>query len=140
MSAWTPTAREVHALIPTRNGGVPFDAESTPSASEVSTLIAGVVVEIGSEVGVVPEELHADAKWAATLGAAYHVEAGLAPEQQSDSLGPAGRLFTRYREQVERLKRRTSSALGTSTPFSGSLSTPLTTVVTTGGHPDAAAR
>ena len=124
MTEWAPQPEAVHAVIPTRNGGAPFDSESTPTETQVVSLINNTVVEILSEVGSIPDELHDGAQFAAILGAAYYIEAGMAPEQQTDPLAPAGRLFTRYREQVERLKLRRSEVVGGQ--FVGAMSMPLT--------------
>lgn len=126
MDEWTPTVEAVHAVIPTRNLGEPFDEASTPSHSDVVNVIQGVIAEITAEVGVITDSSAAAARWAATLGAAYYVEAGSYPEQAADPLAPAGRLFVRYREQVERLKASIGTAAGAA--FTGAMATPLTAV------------
>lgn len=126
MAEWTPSVEAVHAVIPTRNLGDPFDETSIPSESDVINVINGVMAEISAEVGTITDATAQAAQWAATLGAAYYVEAGLFPEQQSDPLAPAGRLFVRYREQVERLKLQLGPAAGRS--FTGAMATPLTSV------------
>lgn len=139
---WTPTPAQVHALIPTRNNGRPFDVNSTPTAAEVSALAEGITAEIIGEVGTLPplaqtdpvlaasaDAIHDLAAWTAQLGTAAIVELGVYPEQ-SDFGGDntvGGTLFARYRRAVEQLKRRVATF---GTGGSGIVSVPLVGTLT----------
>lgn len=103
---WEPTPDQVKGLIPTRATGGPFSTQTKPTLDQVAGYIEGVVSEVEAEVGAIPddESLQRQANWAAALGAAYYVEQGLFPEQQSEG-GTADRLYDRYQAQLARLRR-----------------------------------
>lgn len=104
---WTPQPGEVKGLIPQRVGAGPFTDDTVPSYDEVVGLIDGIVTEVRGDVGAIPddENLLRQARWAATLGAAYYVEAGFFPEQQDATVtSPAERLWNRYQAQLDRLR------------------------------------
>lgn len=151
--AWTPTPAEVHAVIPQRVGGGAFSEATIPTKTQVEAVIADVVAEVVAEAGpfdstvVVNPAAGIDdqvtvadlANRAATLGAASQIEDSFFPEQQT-SVGPYGveqdggnqHLFARYRRALDLLRRHVTAAAGTNQPFSGSISTPLTSVLNHG--------
>jgi hypothetical protein len=137
VEVWTPTPDEVKGLIPARARSGPFTEETTPTYADVVHVIDGVVTEVVGEVGAIPDDslgphdgLAQQARWAATLGAAYYVEAGFFPEQQDTNQSPADRLYGRYQAQLDRLRKaieahysseRVSSGLGTIRVRSGTV-------------------
>lgn len=146
--SWTPSPADVKAVIPQRVAGEAFSATTSPTADQVTSIIADVTAEVVGEVGpfdsttvlnpTAPAEdqisLGDLAKRAATLGAASQVEDSFFPEQQT-SVGPYGvesdggnqHLYARYRRALDILKRHAAAAIGVES-FTGSITTPLTTV------------
>jgi hypothetical protein len=122
MTAWTPTAAEVHAVIPTRNSGDPFDASSTPTdtqvdslAAQVSAEVAAKIADLGGSAGItgttVADDDFAAAKWAATLGTAAYLELNYYPEQQAaGEPSTAGQLFARYADAIDSLRKVVADA------------------------------
>ena len=134
---WTPDAEQVHAEIPTRNNGQPFDATSHPTADQVDALAATTSVLIVGEVGVIPEPVDDEtqlivdlAHAAATLGTASRVEYKHFPEQQgavSDE-GEGAALYGQFRMAVESLKAALDKHRGVNRQFTGSMRTHLPAV------------
>jgi hypothetical protein len=117
-SAWKPTAEEVHAVTPTRNGGDAWDVDSTPTLAEVESTITdaqaevvGRLADIGGTRAVTGNDIVSVAKRAVTLLAAAYVELGGWPEQQTvsdQSIAP--QLFARYEAVVEQLRTLIASS------------------------------
>lgn len=142
--AWAPDAPAVHALIPARSQDRPFDGTTVPTVSQVGEVIRQVTAEVVAEVGrfdpTVPLSGHDGttlgdlARRAVALGAASQIEDSFFPEQQQGNYvgvdsTPSQHLYARYRRALELLRdivARTSTDRG---PFTGSVTTPLTTVV-----------
>jgi hypothetical protein len=151
MPSWTPSPADVKSEIPQRVGGEEFTPNTTPTVTQVQLVIDKVVAEVVGEVGpfdpmvvlnpTAPVEdritLGDLAKNAAALGAASRIEDQFFPEQQIatgmygvHADGGNQHLYARYRRAVEVLKHHLAVIVGADVPFTGSVSTPLTTVVT----------
>lgn len=101
---WAPAVEDVHALIPHRNGGEPWNNTSQPTAAQVDSLIDGRVAEVlGALGGTVPVTLKAQAAHVVKLGVAADIELayrGVATGGE-DGAGPS--LLNRYETSLERL-------------------------------------
>lgn len=120
----TPTPEAVHAVIPTRNAGRPFDAASQPSRAQVAELAAQVANTITAELPRMTPAQRLIARWAATLGTASYVEATFYPEQQSAGAGMGGILWARYQTELTNLRELVNGGgVGSSDlPWSGTVS------------------
>ena len=123
LEAWRPTAADVAALIPERTGAEnedgtletrgTFDADTTPTATQVDGLVRGVQSEVVSVVGTMPAALtlvppggtigESPAGHVVALGTAALVESGFFPDSQLGVESPAGRLEARYRTALAAL-------------------------------------
>lgn len=116
---WTPTPEQVHAVIPTRNNGRPFDATSSPTTQQVATSAQFVTARVVGKVGRLPQipapgdpffdqvsDLHSLATVTTVFGTAALVELGEFPEQNDfgaseNRVGAA--LYSQYRDALDDL-------------------------------------
>lgn len=104
--AWTPSAADVHAVIPQRVPGG-FTAVSIPTVAQVEAKAALVQREVQSYLGQAnvveagdDEEL---AKFTAATGTAARVELSLYPEQSSKDGSAYAEIWADYRQLAAQL-------------------------------------
>lgn len=98
---YLPTPANVKALIPMRNEGRPFSAQSIPTEAQVGETIANVASEVQSAIGLdvaLDASLHDLARYTTALGAAAEVERSFWPEQHEATDSTYIRLKRRYDE------------------------------------------
>ena len=117
LTAWLPTVADVANLVPTRTGAIDvdgdlvprasFDADTTPTATQVQGLIRGVQSEVAAMVGAMPDALcvvptggtigESSAGHVVALGSAALVESQFYPDMQGGGAdSPAAVLERRY--------------------------------------------
>lgn len=112
LEAWRPSVQDVANLVAERTGAVDvngelvprgtFDADTTPTDTQVLALIAGVQTEVWAAVGGVSDALSDAAQWAVALGTAALVETQFYGDMQGPG-GPGEVLTDRYRSAVAAL-------------------------------------
>ena len=117
---WRPTVADVAAIVAQRTGDPDGDARSsfrsdtTPSATQVETLIAQVQSRVATRVGVMPDDLAAElvpgdgpgstpAGHVVALGAAALVELQFWPDMAQGGESPATQLREWYMAALDEL-------------------------------------
>ena len=103
--AWTPSADDVHAVIPQR-GAPGFTEASVPTADQVVAIGTNTQAELQAYIG---QDVALDAedeqlgRFAASTGAAARVERGLFPEQSQRDDSTYAQLWADYRQLAAQL-------------------------------------
>lgn len=111
MTAWQPTADEVHAKIPTRPA---WDTNSKPSLDEVTASITMTADSLVSEYPAIPAALEPVAKSFVAYRVAADIEWAYDPEQQfggDNAMAP--HLDQMAGAELARLRTMYASATGT---------------------------
>jgi len=113
VAAWAPTVADVGALLRARtkdssgNELGTFTADTRPTDTEVTELIAQAVDDVVGAIGqspTIPPDTYDNAAKVAAVGAAMLVELSFFPEQVATGRSPYAQLQTLYNTRLERLK------------------------------------